>query len=157
MPPRKDASGVNDRPTQAWHSSSRPSCSFSFFRGHGGLGWPAPLLEWRPPAFWWLRSALGHLGRQWRVRAVIADGHELITTGPYRMFRHPVYLAFLGMLLATAAIHGHPLVDLLLMIVFVIGTEIRVRAEESLLLAEFQDRFSEYLARTPWAYLPFVR
>ncbi len=129
------------------------------------LFFPGPWRPWLAGAalgvaaasIWWLRSALGHLGRQWRVRAVIADGHELITTGPYRMFRHPVYLAFLGMLLATAAIHGHPLVDLLLMIVFVIGTEIRVRAEESLLLAEFQDRFSEYLARTPWAYLPFVR
>ena len=46
--------------------------------------------------------ALGHLGRQWRLQAVVTDDHELITTGPYGIVRHPIYAAFLTMLAGTA-------------------------------------------------------
>jgi protein-S-isoprenylcysteine O-methyltransferase Ste14 len=41
-------------------------------------------------------------------------------------------------------------------ILFVIGTEIRVRAEEKLLGARFGEEFALYKSQTP-AYLPFLR
>ena len=41
-------------------------------------------------------------------------------------------------------------------IFFVIGTEIRVRAEEKLLAAQFGEEFAKYKAKTP-AYFPFIR
>jgi protein-S-isoprenylcysteine O-methyltransferase Ste14 len=41
-------------------------------------------------------------------------------------------------------------------ICFVIGTEIRVRAEEQLLASRFGEEFATYKATTP-AYLPFLR
>ena len=104
-----------------------------------------------------VRSALQHLGRQWRVQAVVTDDHELITSGPYRVVRHPVYLAFLGMLLGTALIRGHPVAGLAAVLVFAAGTEIRVRAEERLLAATFKDRFAAYTLRTRWAYVPGLR
>jgi protein-S-isoprenylcysteine O-methyltransferase Ste14 len=42
------------------------------------------------------------------------------------------------------------------MIVFMTGTEIRVRAEERLLAARFQESFTAYRSRVP-AYIPFIR
>ena len=105
----------------------------------------------------WLWHALRHLGRQWRVQAVVTDDHELITTGPYGVVRHPVYLAFMGMLMATALMRGFPLVCILAMAVFAVGTEIRVRAEERLLSAAFAARFASYAGRTRWAFLPGLR
>jgi protein-S-isoprenylcysteine O-methyltransferase Ste14 len=103
----------------------------------------------------WLRASLKHLGRQWRVQAVIAEDHELITTGPYRIVRHPVYLAFLGMILATVLMRGAA--GPLALAVFIAGTEIRVRAEERILREAFGARFSDYVSLTRWAYLPWIR
>ena len=105
----------------------------------------------------WVRSALKHLGRQWRVQAVVTDDHELIASGPFQLVRHPVYLGFAGMLLATILMRGWPLACVLAMAAFVAGTEIRVRAEERLLAETFGERFDSYRARTRWAYLPGLR
>jgi len=105
-------------------------------------------------SIWLVRSALRHLGRQWRLQAVITEDHDLITTGPYRVVRHPVYTAFFGMLVATILMRGHPVARLLAVVVFVAGTHIRIRAEERLLLAAFGDKFLAYSEATPWAYLP---
>ena len=102
----------------------------------------------------WVRWALLHLGRQWRVQAVIAEDHQLITSGPYRLVRHPVYLAFFAMLAATLLMRGNAAFALAL---FAAGTEIRVRAEERLLSAAFGAEFASYVARTRWAYLPGLR
>ena len=87
----------------------------------------------------------------------MTDDHELITTGPYGLVRHPVYLAFLGMLVATALMRGYPVVCLAAVAVFAVGTEIRVRAEERLLSAAFGERFAAYAGRTRWAYVPSLR
>jgi len=68
-----------------------------------------------------------------------------------------VYLAFLGMVAATALVRGHPWSSLAAVLVFIAGTEIRVRAEERLLAATFQDSFAAYIARTRSSYLPGLR
>ncbi len=129
------------------------------------LFWPGPWREFLVlPALLlagvsisFVRAALVNLDRQWRVQAVITDDHELITNGPYRLVRHPVYLAFLGMLASTLMMRGAAVPAAAALLIFVIGTEIRVRAEERLLALAFADRFSQYLVRTRWAYLPGMR
>jgi protein-S-isoprenylcysteine O-methyltransferase Ste14 len=42
------------------------------------------------------------------------------------------------------------------LIVFVAGTEIRVRAEDGLLAERFQEAFTDYRSRVS-AYIPFIR
>ena len=42
------------------------------------------------------------------------------------------------------------------LVVFLVGTEIRVRAEDRLLAERFQDAFAEYRSRVK-AYVPFIR
>jgi protein-S-isoprenylcysteine O-methyltransferase Ste14 len=102
---------------------------------------------------WW---ATRHLGKQWRYVAAVTQDHELITTGPYRLIRHPIYTSIFGMLLATVFAWSWWPLGIAAVVFYVIGTEIRIRAEETLLAAHFGDRFTAWRAKTP-AYIPFIR
>jgi len=102
---------------------------------------------------WW---STRHLGKQWRYQAALAENHELIRTGPYRWIRHPIYASMLGMLLATGAAWTWWPMTIAALVFFLLGTEIRIRAEDSLLATRFQGAFAEYKAKTR-AYLPFLR
>ena len=107
----------------------------------------AALLSW---------TAKRALGRQWRVDAGLSPDHELVTSGPYRVVRHPIYSSMLCILLGTGIIVTPWWLLSLSLLVFLAGTEIRVRIEDRLLSSRFGDRFADYQRRIP-AYLPFVR
>ena len=47
----------------------------------------------------WARE---HLGSNWSRSVTIKQGHELITTGPYAVVRHPIYTGILAGFLGTA-------------------------------------------------------
>ncbi len=103
-----------------------------------------------------VREAARHLGRHLRMRAVVTDQHELITTGPYAVVRHPIYTSLLGMLLATVLLVSEWQAGLAGVALFLTGTEIRVRAEDGLLERRFPMEFRAYRARVR-AYIPFLR
>jgi len=109
-----------------------------------------------PPSVVLVWMATRHLDKQWRFEAALSEDHKLITTGPYRWLRNPIYASMLGMLLATGFAKTWWPLMIAGVIFFVIGTEIRVRAEEQLLATRFGDEFEKYKATTP-AYLPFLR
>jgi protein-S-isoprenylcysteine O-methyltransferase Ste14 len=111
------------------------------------LGPPSVLLVW---------TAARHLDKQWRFEAALSEDHKLITTGPYRWLRNPIYASMLGMLLATGCAKTWWPMMVTGVVFFVIGTEIRVRAEEKLLATRFGEEFARYKATTP-AYFPFIR
>ncbi len=97
-----------------------------------------------------------HLGKQLRIRAGLYADHELIRTGPYAVVRHPVYASLFLIMLATALLHSSWLMIVLSVVLYVVGTEIRIHAEEGLLRARFGDAFDQYRREVP-AYLPFIR
>lgn len=101
-------------------------------------------------------AAIRALGRHWRLQAVVTEDHELVREGPYGLVRHPVYLSFFAMTMATglALTRWEALAAAALL--FFAGTEIRVRAEDALLRARFGAAFEEY-SRTVRAWLPFLR
>jgi protein-S-isoprenylcysteine O-methyltransferase Ste14 len=101
-------------------------------------------------------SGVRALGRQWRIEAGLNADHELITGGPYRLVRHPIYTSMLCVLLAVGSMVTPLPVLLAAVIIFMIGTEIRVRIEDRLLAERFGERFLEYQHRIP-AYIPFLR
>ncbi len=101
-------------------------------------------------------TAVGTLGKQWRIDAGLNEDHELVKSGPYRLIRHPIYASMLCMLLGMGFLLS-PLPYLALaLIIFIIGTEIRVRVEDSLLFSRFGSQFSNY-KRSVLAYVPLVR
>ena len=100
-------------------------------------------------------SAVRTLGRQWSYTARLVEDHRLVTNGPYRLVRHPIYTAMFGKLIATNFAFGHWLGLLLAGCVFVIGTIIRIRSEEKLLREAFGIQFEEYARQVP-AFIPFL-
>ena len=46
-------------------------------------------------------TAVEALGRQWRIDAGLTADHQLVTTGPYGLVRHPIYTSMLCILLGT--------------------------------------------------------
>ncbi len=101
-------------------------------------------------------AAARKLGKQWRYEAALSEDHELIQTGPYRIIRHPIYTSMFGMLMATAAALTWWPMWIASAVFFIVGTEIRVRAEESLLAARFGEQFAMYRKRVA-AYIPLIR
>jgi protein-S-isoprenylcysteine O-methyltransferase len=102
--------------------------------------------------------------RVWAVRTlgplfctvvVIQDDHRLITTGPYRLLRHPSYA---GSLLTLAGI-GLALGNWLSLLVAVLGALIgftrRIPVEEAVLQTRFGDEYTAYTRRT-WRLVPLI-
>jgi protein-S-isoprenylcysteine O-methyltransferase Ste14 len=103
---------------------------------------------------WFISAAVRTLGKQWSLAARVLEGHNLITTGPYNVVRNPIYTGMFGMLLATGLAISHWIGLLIAVIVFVIGTMVRVRSEEKLLREAFGEEFAAYAGRVP-ALVPF--
>jgi protein-S-isoprenylcysteine O-methyltransferase Ste14 len=104
---------------------------------------------------WFCSSAVRTLGKQWSLTARVLEGHKLITQGPYSVVRNPIYTGMLGMLLATGLAISHWIGLLIAIIVFAVGTMIRVRSEEKLLREAFGEEFEVYARNVP-AVVPFL-
>ncbi len=104
---------------------------------------------------WFISAAVRTLGKQWSLAARVLEGHNLITTGPYRVVRNPIYTGMFGMLLATGLAISHWIGLLIAVIVFAIGTVVRVRSEEKLLREAFGAEFEAYARRVP-AVVPLL-
>jgi protein-S-isoprenylcysteine O-methyltransferase Ste14 len=102
------------------------------------------------------RHAVQHLDKQWRFDAALNANHKLVRSGPYAVVRHPIYAGMFAMLLAAGFLLARWQVLIGGVVIFVIGTEIRVRAEEKLLRARFGEEFEAY-TRQVSAYVPLVR
>ena len=102
---------------------------------------------------WLITMAVRTLGKEWSLTARLVEGHQLATSGPYALVRHPIYSGMLGMLLATGLAVSHWLALLAALILFFIGTTIRVRSEEKLLREAFGQQFETY-ARSVRAIVP---
>lgn len=95
------------------------------------------------------------LAGQLRVDAALGAEHKLVRSGPYALVRNPMYTSMLLVLSAVAVIVSGWKLFIAALVLFVVGTEIRVRTEERLLASRFGDEFQNY-KRSVSAYLPFL-
>ncbi|MGC2476046.1 MAG: isoprenylcysteine carboxylmethyltransferase family protein [Candidatus Sulfotelmatobacter sp.] len=121
-----------------------------------------------PQGFWpfWLGAAVTvagllfavwareHLGRNWSRSVTIKEDHELITTGPYAVVRHPIYTGiltgFLGMAIAISQVRG------LIVVVLIFGVFwIKLRMEEEFMRSQFGETYARY-ARQTAALVPYL-
>jgi protein-S-isoprenylcysteine O-methyltransferase Ste14 len=94
-----------------------------------------------------------HLGRNWGMPMTTKSDPELVTSGPYRLIRHPIYSGILLGLLGTALA-----TDLYWLIVAgVMGVYFlySAKVEERLMTAAFPSAYPSYRARTKML-IPFV-
>lgn len=104
---------------------------------------------------WFVSAAVRTLGKQWSITARVLEGHKLITSGPYNVVRNPIYTGMFGMLLATGLAISHWIGLLIAILVFAVGTAIRVRSEEKLLREAFGEEFEAYACKVS-AVVPFL-
>jgi protein-S-isoprenylcysteine O-methyltransferase Ste14 len=95
-----------------------------------------------------------HLGRNWSGIITIKKEHELVTSGPYALVRHPIYtgllLAFLGSALAVGDWRG------VLAFALAAGALWRkLRIEERWMRQQFGDAYQAYSQRVA-ALVPFI-
>jgi protein-S-isoprenylcysteine O-methyltransferase Ste14 len=88
------------------------------------------------------------LGAMWAGRPLVQREHDLQTSGPYGLVRHPIYTGILGMALGATLVSGSGQAAAILLsaLLFVWW---RVRAEERLMAATFGDRYADYRRRVP--------
>jgi len=98
----------------------------------------------------WARQSLG---RNWSQTVSAKEGHELVTSGPYRVVRHPMYAGGLLACLGSAVACGGTWIVLL----FVLGSLFlwRVAAEDRLMARQFPHEYPAYRRRTK-RLVPFV-
>jgi protein-S-isoprenylcysteine O-methyltransferase Ste14 len=99
----------------------------------------------------WARE---HLGSNWSRSVTIKQGHELITSGPYAVVRHPIYTGiltgFLGMAIAISQVRG-----LIVFVLIFLALWIKLRMEEQWMRSEFGETYATY-ARATAALVPYV-
>jgi protein-S-isoprenylcysteine O-methyltransferase Ste14 len=94
-----------------------------------------------------------HLGRNWSSRPSAKEGHELVTSGPYRRLRHPIYTGMIGAFIGGALTGG-----VVGLTVLVTGTAIfvrRIAREEQIMDDLFPEQYPAY-RRSTKRLIPFV-
>lgn len=105
----------------------------------------------------WLASAgIRHLGRQWRTVAALSADHQLVTSGPYRIVRHPIYASMLAMIVMSAFFVGRLPYWPIGIALFLAGIRLRSHVEDGLLRDRFGARFEEWERAVP-SCLPRIR
>jgi protein-S-isoprenylcysteine O-methyltransferase Ste14 len=79
------------------------------------------------------------------IRPEVRQDAELVTGGPYRRLRHPMYTALLLACAGLVAIDSRPL-RLLLLIALGVVLDIKARREEALLVQRFPE-YASYMKR----------
>ncbi len=94
------------------------------------------------------------LGRNWSATVQLKQEHELITNGPYRFVRHPIYTGLLLLFLGNAVMVGDWR-GLLAVALVSVSFWRKLRLEEVWLTAHFGEPYRRYQARTK-ALIPAV-
>jgi protein-S-isoprenylcysteine O-methyltransferase Ste14 len=99
----------------------------------------------------WARE---HLGRNWSSQVSIKQDHELITTGPYAVVRHPIYtgilVGFLGLAIALSEVRGF-----VVFVLFFLVFWAKLSKEEQWMRSQFGETYAKYVHRTA-ALVPYL-
>ncbi|HKV80878.1 MAG TPA: isoprenylcysteine carboxylmethyltransferase family protein [Candidatus Sulfotelmatobacter sp.] len=125
-------------------------------------------LQLWPAGFWpfWLGAAVtvagllfaiwarAHLGTNWSSSITIKQGHELITSGPYAVVRHPIYTGiltgFLGTVIALSQVRG-----LIAFVLIFLMLWLKLRTEEQWMRSQFGETYATYAHKTA-ALVPYL-
>jgi protein-S-isoprenylcysteine O-methyltransferase Ste14 len=95
-----------------------------------------------------------HLGKNWSQAVTLKEDHELITTGPYALVRHPIYTGLLLGFIGCAVARGEWRGLLAVALVFVALWR-KLRLEEKWMRAQFGASYETY-SRHVAALVPYI-
>jgi protein-S-isoprenylcysteine O-methyltransferase Ste14 len=120
----------------AWASMTLPA--WSRWGGVGLAGMGFALLQWSHAA----------LGKNWSDHPRITAAQTLVTDGPYRRIRHPIYTSFILILGSSLYISANWFIGLLWIVATAIDIETRIRFEEEKMIARFGKEYRRYKERS---------
>ncbi len=88
-----------------------------------------------------------HLDTQWSIALEIQEEHKLITTGPYRRVRHPMYLGIFVYTIGLCLISLNILVIQFFVYSILVNYR-RIPSEEQMMIDQFGEEYVEYMKRT---------
>jgi len=95
--------------------------------------------------FVWAHRALG---RFWSPMLEIQPDHRLVTTGPYRHVRHPMYSTFFVICIGLSITSANWIVAVTWFGGFAVILRHRIPDEERMMIDEFGDEYREYMRHT---------
>jgi protein-S-isoprenylcysteine O-methyltransferase Ste14 len=95
-----------------------------------------------------------HIGRNWSATVTLKAGHELVTSGPYALVRHPIYTGLL-LALSGSALAGDRWSGLLATLIALVSLWRKLRLEERWMRERFGAQYDAY-ARQVKALVPFI-
>lgn len=97
---------------------------------------------------WLFYRSHADLGTNWSITLEVREQHRLITQGVYHRIRHPMYLALVLYSIGQALVIPNWVAGPSNLIAFAVLLALRVRAEERMMLEQFGDEYTAYMART---------
>lgn len=76
---------------------------------------------------WW---CIGTLGRRWNTRVIVVPGLPLVDRGPYRLIRHPNYVAVVAEGVALPLVHSAWVTAVVFTLANAVLLAVRIRVEE---------------------------
>jgi protein-S-isoprenylcysteine O-methyltransferase Ste14 len=93
----------------------------------------------------WAHQALGN---NWSDAPRLVKGQVLVTGGPYRWIRHPIYTAFLLIMSATLFLSANWFIGILWVGMTALEVLSRIKYEEALMAETFGEQYRAYTLRT---------
>jgi protein-S-isoprenylcysteine O-methyltransferase Ste14 len=95
------------------------------------------------------------MGSAWRIGINLKEKNRLVTEGPFRFIRHPIY-AFQALMLLGAALLLPTICSAAVVLVHLLCVAVKARDEEAYLLTVHGGKYREYMGRTG-RLLPRIR
>ena len=122
-----------------WAPAAAPGALFGAVRSAAALvAIACLLLTWR---------CYGRMGEHWRMDVAEDAQAELITDGPFRRLRHPIY-AYQALLMLCSAVVLPTIPMIALAVIHVALVNAKAHNEERHLLATHGEAYARYVART---------
>ncbi|HOJ45252.1 MAG TPA: isoprenylcysteine carboxylmethyltransferase family protein [Bacilli bacterium] len=96
-----------------------------------------------------------YLGRYFSTHVRIQTDHQLIIIGPYRIFRHPLYVGLLLLVIGVPLYIGNWLIFIFAFVTLSMLLNWRMIHEERMLQLKFGAKYTDYLKKS-YRFIPFV-
>ena len=108
--------------------------------------WAGLVMAWTAvPLLWWVHRSLGS---NFSGLIHLREDHTLVTHGPYRWVRHPMYTVFYIYMTGLLLLTSNWLIGGLFLLAVTVAVIPRLPREEALMIEKFGDSYRAYMKHT---------